>query len=46
MESVQTKGDRILPERQANHNENMKFQALYSKTTGNEMKDIIFIRFQ
>ncbi len=29
MESVQTKGDRILPERQMNHNENIEFQALY-----------------
>lgn len=44
MESVQTKGDRILPERQVNHNENMKFQALYSKTIGDEMKGIIFIK--
>ncbi len=29
MESVQTKGDRILPERQVNHNENIEFQAGY-----------------
>ena len=38
MESVQTKGDRILPERQENHNENIKFQALYFKRIVNEME--------
>ena len=38
MESVQTKGDRILPERQENHNENIKFQALYFKRIVNKME--------
>jgi hypothetical protein len=38
MESVQTKGDRILPERQENHNENIKFQALYFKRIVDKME--------
>ena len=38
MEAVQTKGDRILPERQENHNENIKFQALYFKRTKMKME--------
>ena len=36
MEAAQTKGDRILPESRENHNENIKFQALYFTTSFNE----------
>jgi hypothetical protein len=40
MESVQTKGDRILPERQKNHNENIKFQVLYFRRKTSEMEEM------
>ncbi|MEJ2900074.1 hypothetical protein [Acinetobacter sp. NS-4] len=40
MEAVQTKGDRILPESQENHNENIKFQAVYFKRTIMKMEGV------